>query len=150
MHTFRSKKHPRNIVDAQFSIPCVVAVALQNGQVNLEHFAESRIRDPEILGLANKIEVQVSKDLNRGNQQGIEPTRVTIVTRDGDVASEVEPNPLGSLCRPMSFEECVEKFYSCTKEMKEERREHIIETINRIEEVTDISQLVSLLMEPKY
>lgn len=48
------KIYPQNIVDAQFSIPWGVAVALAKGNVDLEGFTDVAIRDPRIISVAKK------------------------------------------------------------------------------------------------
>ncbi|MBN9251762.1 MAG: MmgE/PrpD family protein [Mesorhizobium sp.] len=50
-------KRPTNTVDAQFSVPYLVAVAMLTGKVGLSDFTEEAISRPEILDLASRIQV---------------------------------------------------------------------------------------------
>src|SRR5262249_31268539 len=46
------KQSPRTAIDAKFSIPFAVAVALTHGAVSLDSFAPAALADPRVLALA--------------------------------------------------------------------------------------------------
>ena len=46
-------------------------------------------------------------------EPGPDPTRVKVVTDDGKVFERIVETPLGSLDRPMSFDDCAAKFQDC-------------------------------------
>jgi 2-methylcitrate dehydratase PrpD len=58
---FEIRTNPQ--VDAQFSIPYTVATALLKGQVGLEDFTESAIRDPKRMEIAKRVKVSIDPNL---------------------------------------------------------------------------------------
>ena len=137
-----AKRSPRSPVDAQFSIPWGVASALVNRQVGLDDFTESAIRNRDILNVTQKIRVEVDNTLHR---PGPEPTRVMVKTRDGKIFAKVVEHPLGSLERPMSFEDCARKFRDCAKSLDAGRMEQVIELVGRLERLDDVQEIIRLL-----
>jgi 2-methylcitrate dehydratase PrpD len=143
-----AKRQPRNQVDAQFSIPWGVATAIVRKAVTLEHFTEAAIKSEDILNLTKKTSIKVDATLNRPVK--IEPTRVEIMTKKGNVYSKEVPDPLGSLNRPMSFSDCAKKFRDCAKQIGEERIDKVIELVGRLEQLNDIGEITRLLSIPSH
>ena len=57
--------HPRNTEEAQFSIAWPVAALLVDGEVATEQVADTRVTDPAINALADKIEFVASEEYER-------------------------------------------------------------------------------------
>ena len=138
-----AKLNPRNPVDAQFSIPWGVATAIFRRQVTLEDFIDKAIKSKDILDLTKKMSIKIDSTLNRA--VNIEPTRVEITTKEGNVYSKEVAYPLGSLERPMTFDDCARKFRDCAKQLSKEQTDRVVELIGRLEQVADIRGLVNLL-----
>ena len=136
------KRAPRNPVDAQFSIPWGVATAISKRNVGLEDYSEEAIGKRDILEIALKTRVEVDNTLIR--QNGVDPTRVKIVMKGGGVFTKQVENPLGSLERPMSFEDCANKFENCTKGLDQGKIQKIIEMVGQLEDVEDVREIVHL------
>jgi 2-methylcitrate dehydratase PrpD len=137
-----AKRSPRSPVDAQFSIPWGVASALVKRQVGLEDFTESAIRNSDILDVTRKIRVEVDNSLHR---PGPEPTRVEVKTKNGKAFVKIVENPLGSLERPMSFEDCARKFTDCAKSLDAGRIEGVVGQVRKLERLDDIAEIIRLL-----
>ena len=137
-----AKRSPRSPVDAQFSIPWGVASALVGKRVGLSDFTDSAIKNREVLDVTQKMQVEVDNSLHK---PGPEPTRVRIVTNDGKAFAKVVESPLGSLERPMSYEDCAAKFRDCAKGLDPKRIEKIIELVRQLDRVDDIQELIRLL-----
>jgi 2-methylcitrate dehydratase PrpD len=137
-----AKRSPRSPVDAQFSIPWGVASAIVGGRVGLEDFTDSAIKNGTVLELTQKMQVEVDNALHK---PGPEPTRVKVLTKDGKVFVKVVENPLGSLERPMSYEDCTRKFADCAKSLGAERIDKIVELVGRLERLEDIREIIHLL-----
>jgi 2-methylcitrate dehydratase PrpD len=138
-----TKAHPRSAVDAQFSIPWAVAVAIARRRATLEDFSDDGVKSGDILAVASKMSVNVDTALRRADK--IEPTRVEITTKDRRTVSKVVEYPLGSPERPMSFEDCSRKFKDCAQVLKSEQLDRVIELVGRLEEVENVAELVRLL-----
>jgi 2-methylcitrate dehydratase PrpD len=137
------KLKPRSPVDAQFSIPWGVATAIVRRRASLDDFSETAVSSPDILDLTAKMDIEIDNTLQRGDK--IEPTRVEITMKTGEVYSSVVEHPLGSPERPMSFDDCAKKFRDCALRIGAERSEKVIELIRGLEEVDDIGKIVGLL-----
>jgi 2-methylcitrate dehydratase PrpD len=87
--------------------------------------------------------IKIDSNLNR--PVNIEPTRVEITTKEGNVYSKEVAHPLGSLERPMSFDDCARKFRNCAKNLGDKKNGKVIELINDLEKVTDIEKLTNFL-----
>jgi 2-methylcitrate dehydratase PrpD len=138
-----AKCNPRNPVDAQFSIPWGVATALSNRGVLLEDFTQDAIENKVILDLANKVAVEVDNTLKKDEK--VYPARIEIETKEGKSFSRHVVDPLGSIERPMSFDDCARKFKDCARMLPDEQINRAIELIGNLEELEDIGDLVELL-----
>jgi 2-methylcitrate dehydratase PrpD len=83
-------KLPTTTEEAQFNLAWPVAAMLVDGEVGPGQTLESRLSDPEIRGLARKVEVVESEELNelrrlfeRGDPLGRFASKVTLVMEDG-------------------------------------------------------------------
>lgn len=137
-----AKCAPRNPVDAQFSIPWGVATALFKRGVSLEDFSESAIRNRDILNLTSMMKVEVDKDLKR--LEKVDPTRVEVLMKQGGGYARQVEDPLGSLQRPMSFDDCARKFTDCAGNLPDRRSERIIDMIRGLEGIDDIGEIIGL------
>jgi 2-methylcitrate dehydratase PrpD len=137
-----AKRWPRSPVDAQFSIPWGVASAIVGKRIGLDDFTESAIKNRDVLELTAKMRLEVDDTLSK---PGPDPTRVKVITYDGKVFDRVVYTPLGSLDRPMSFEDCAVKFADCAKSLDPGRVERIIQVIKQLEQLEDIRELIHLL-----
>ena len=133
-----AKRFPRSIVDAQFSIPWGVASALVKKRVGLDDFTEKAIRNQDVLDVTRRIRVEVDNSLHR---PGPEPTRVAVKTKDGKTFVKIVENPLGSLERPMSFEDCARKFTDCAKSLAAGRIERVIELTGKLDRLDDVQEI---------
>lgn len=137
------KVKPKSPVDAQFSIPWGVATAIARRRATLEDYSEAAIASRDILDLTAKTRVEVDSSLRRGDK--IEPTRVEITTRDGAVYAKVVEHPLGSPERPMSFDDCAEKFRDCARPIGAGNCEKLIELVRGLEGLGNIVEILGLL-----
>jgi 2-methylcitrate dehydratase PrpD len=82
---------------------------------------------------------------NTLHRPGPEPTRVTVLTKDGRTFAKVVEHPLGSLDRPMSFEDCVRKFRDCAQSLGTGRIEKIVQLVGDLEQLNDAREIIRLL-----
>ena len=140
------KKAPRTIIDAQFSVPYVVAVALIKGKVTVDDFTDAAIKRPEILKVAAMINTRLEPAMSR---HGVGPGGVTLTMQDGTEYTEEVENCLGSMERPMTFENVTKKFRECAacsiKPLKKDAIEKVIEMVGRLEKLTDATEIIRML-----
>jgi 2-methylcitrate dehydratase PrpD len=137
---------PRNVIDSQFSVPWVVATSLVKGKVTLEDFTEEAIKNEDVLKTAQKITAQFVPEMTR---HGVGPGRVKIVMNDGTEYVEEVKQHLGSVERPMTFEDCANKFRDCApssiKPLSADTVERVIEMVKQIEGLNDAAEIIRLL-----
>jgi 2-methylcitrate dehydratase PrpD len=140
------KQRPRTIVDAQFSVPYTVATALVKGKVTPEDFTSASINREDILQIAQKVTGELDDEMTR---HGVSPGKVTINMNDGKEYVEYIEHCLGSVERPMTFEDCTQKFRDCAassrKPLSADMVEEIIGLISHLEELNDATEVIKLL-----
>ncbi|MCK5539467.1 MAG: MmgE/PrpD family protein [Deltaproteobacteria bacterium] len=133
-------------VDAQFSIPYTVAVALERGKPRLKDFSKEQIGDPKIQELVKKIVVIPSTNLPENDISSIS---ITITTKNDRTFTLKHNHLLGSPTAPMSSSACREKFDDCLSfsERDDMRRKSsaIVDLVFKLEEIDNLQQLTTLL-----
>lgn len=104
------KQAPQVGIDAKFSIPFCTALALCDGRVDLDSFAEARLRDERVLALAAKVQPRLdpAPGWQRGSGGGVE-----VRLHDGRRFSAETGNALGCPARPLGEAALVDKFADC-------------------------------------
>jgi 2-methylcitrate dehydratase PrpD len=140
------KRAPRTIIDAQFSVPWVVATALVKGKVTVDDFTDEAIKRQEILKVAGKVTGRLEPAMSR---HGVGPGGVIIKMKDGTEYTEEVEHCLGSVERPMTFEDCMKKFRECAacsiKPLPAGTVDKVIEIVGRLEKLDDATRIIRLL-----
>ena len=138
------KRHPKNIVNAQFSLPYVIAVGLIKGKVLPESFTEESITDPAANALCDKTTWSLDKEFE-AVYPAYYPARVTVKTKDGKTYVGEVKYPKGDPENPATKEEVIEKFLAnASDSIGSVNARKIIDTVFAIEELDDISKLMEL------
>ncbi len=103
------KLDPRNAVDAQFSLPYCVAVALARGGAFIDEFSPGAITDPVVRRLMPLISAHTEDSLDARYPQ-VWPARVTVKLTDGRVLDLALDDCRGDPSRPLSWAELAAKF----------------------------------------
>jgi 2-methylcitrate dehydratase PrpD len=139
------KQNPRTIIDAQFSVPWVVATALAKGAVTVDDFNEEAIKRPDILALARKVTGRLVPEMTR---HGVGPGGVIINMEDGIEYKEEVEHCLGSVVRPMTFNDIVRKFRECApcavNPLSPKSVEKMIDLVGRLEHLDDAAAIIRL------
>lgn len=141
------KRTPRTIVDAQFSIPWNVAVALVYGKVLIKDFTPEAIKDTTVLQMTQKISCRLDESLTR--RSAIEPGIVEIKTKDMRILSKRVDCAYGNPQNPMGWEAFADKLRDCAswmaKPIPRENLGKVVEMAKRLEELDDVSSIIQLL-----
>jgi 2-methylcitrate dehydratase PrpD len=144
-HPFQIGSNPK--VNAQFSIRYCVANALIRRASKLAHFEEASIRDPEVLKLAEKVEVRSDPTLER---RGHTPLDMRVLTKSGKEYAESIDFVPGFPEKPLSEEEHRQRFRDCiefaAKRLPEEKVDGIIRAVDQLEAMSDVRSLIPLLL----
>jgi len=142
---FKIRDNPQ--VDAQFSIPYTVAVALSNGRVLLSDFNPETIKGAAlILELARKVTVSLDPALP---DKDLSSLQMSITMRNGRTFTHKLDALKGSPSKPLSFDECAEKFKNCLEYSGEsaliENGDRIVDFIFNLEKKGDVSEIFEYL-----
>ncbi|MFC1906788.1 MmgE/PrpD family protein [Chloroflexota bacterium] len=143
------KNKPRNVVDAQFSIPYATAVALATKKVSINDFTEDAIHRPEILELMTQLRCYPDDRITRAAGREISPAKVTVKLTDGKQYSAAVDYPKGHINNPMTREEFDRKLVDCVAcaaiPMEKTVPGQLTRLVERLEDVEDIGEISALL-----
>jgi 2-methylcitrate dehydratase PrpD len=132
---------------AQFSYQYTVANALVRGRFGIEDIMPEMISDPEVLSIAEKVHPRVNNDLVK---EGLGATIVRILTKEGREYFKKVNYRRGSKQVPLSREEIIDKFQYCVGfsagHLPDGTSERIIRMIDELERVTDMEELIQLMI----
>jgi len=137
---------PKDITSAQFSGPFGIGLRLTKGSNSFREYSEENLRDADILDLMARIRFISDEEIEK-TPKSDHPAKVTLRLTDGNVFQETVYAGKGSILNPMTTEEVAEKFRGFASEvLTDDDVEAIIETVEQLHLVKDISQLSRLLV----
>lgn len=138
---YHQNANPLTYHEAQVSLPYSVAVALKDGQALFPQYNNARLKEEDLMRVANLVEFVVDDKLPRGVS-----CLMTLTTNDGQSFSSQVDYPKGSIQNPMSPAELRVKFDSLViPTLGEERAKKIAEMVANIEACPDVNQLMAHL-----
>ena len=130
-----------SLMAAQYSIPFVAALTLYRNIEDPNVFTESILSDKEILALSRKVEVRDSI-----KNAGMEKSRVTVETGDGNTFAVDTDMPKGHPKNPLSDDEVKKKFrYLSRNFCGDDKTEEIIKKIDTLEKIKNLGEVSGLL-----
>ncbi|HSW58387.1 MAG TPA: MmgE/PrpD family protein [Dehalococcoidales bacterium] len=139
------KRSPRNPVDAQFSLPWAIAVAVVSGKVGVDDFTLQAIRRKDYLDIAGKVTGVLAPEMSR---HGVGPGEVTFKLKDGREYTEYVEHCLGSIERPMTFNDCADKLRECARSairpLSLPTLQSVIDMTRNLEQLPDAAQIIKL------
>ncbi len=142
-----AKIAPDSVPTAQFSIQYTVAAALIRGDVFLKELEPDSIKDDEILDLASRVYVEPDPSLRTDFVLGRTVMEIDLEGQPS-LKQEIEL-PLGNPSHPIKYDACAEKFRKCTlysvNPLQAECVEELIEKVSRLQDLQDVSVLMSYL-----
>lgn len=143
------KRRPRTFVDAQFSVPYTVAVAIARGKVTIGDFTDEAIRDEVVLGLTSKVTARDLPEVMAGFSKRITPALVEIHTTDGSRLSRWVEHAYGHPQNRMSTPDLANKFRDCAawagRTLEPQAVEEVITSVQNLERIADVRILSKLL-----
>jgi 2-methylcitrate dehydratase PrpD len=144
----------KTIFDAQFSLPHAVSMLALRIEPGPEWMSEENIfHNPEAKAVSGKVKMEVDPSAEQVffEENGLAiPSDVNVQTRDGKIYQEKIKYSKGTPNNPFKTEEIHDKFKNLASSLFSEKRiDEILETVNRLEKIEDISELTRLLKEEK-
>jgi len=149
---FLSNPHKETIYDAQFSLPHAFSMVALGKKPGPEWMSEANLfHNAEAKSIAEKVtmEVDPSADEAFNKEKGLAiPTRVEVRTVKGGTYAVEMKYSKGTPSNPFTVDELKDKFKILASSVfSEERINAIIETVESLDKLDDISALIQLLKE---
>ncbi len=143
------RRAPKTNVEAQFSIPFTVASAWIDGQLGLGNFTDEGLRRADVLALAARVKPYVDPEIEAGWSHVVTPARVTVQFRDGQSTEAWVDRAKGHPQNVMTEADFAAKAADCARfaarPMPADTAERLIQTVSRLESLSDISELVRVV-----
>ena len=132
-------KEPKIGTEGKFSLWFLAALALAEGNVNLEKFTDQKVNDPRLISLRKKVKADLVRELKFG-------ARVEVRMNDSTVYKGFRETPKGDPANPLSLEEIERKFEGMAKKfLSEKDNELLLTKVKDIENLDDMGELTALL-----
>jgi 2-methylcitrate dehydratase PrpD len=102
---------PATLVDAKFSLPFLVALAVARRSLSIRDFSIAGLRDPEVIEVGRKVRLVSDPALDWKLE--LPPGRVEIVARDGRSWVKTGTGVPGNADNPMTWDGLCAKFQEC-------------------------------------
>lgn len=141
-----NRPNPQTATEAKFSLQYCVALALLHGKVTLSDFEDKFFPDPSALELLRNIHVAAYPDnqIGTANDYG---AVVTVTMTDGNIYSVKLDSALDQSTNSQVARDILRtKFEDCAgKALSPERVETLYETVQELEELSDIRRLTEIM-----
>jgi 2-methylcitrate dehydratase len=136
---------PKNRETADHSLPIAAAMALIDGDVTSQQFADARWRAGDVLKLASKITVKVGDSLVAKMPKGRGAT-MELVFDDGQTINSIVEIPEGDAQRPLSRAALEHKFMQfAVPVMGQARAQTIMSMVDGLDKLADVRTLTAAL-----
>jgi len=133
-----------SFVNAQFSIPYVVAASLLDGQLGPKQLTEKRLSDKTLIDFTAKVKVQTDDKLN-GMYPDKTASRVEIVLKDGRSLVKQVDIPKGDPRDPMTEKDIINKVKTYSGNRDQKKIGEVISMILNLENITDIRSILIMI-----
>ena len=145
------KRRPATPVEAQFSIPWVVAAALTDGKLKIAHFTPEALGRADILAMAARI--STVEDAALANPKGGPGQAIVEVTlRDGQTLRSHVKAARGDPEAPMGADEAMKKFTDCLEHAgfadgraATSRRDALLRVLGDVDGLDSITRLTAAM-----
>jgi len=139
------KWHPKTRESADHSLPYLIAVALKYGPIEVGHFADEYLKNPDLMTLMQKIIIEESAECEKLYPDA-KASLLEITTKSNEKFSELVIYPRGHYQNPLTDDELEQKFYSLTKELlSTSQRKELLSLIWNLEQVDNFSTVMELI-----
>jgi 2-methylcitrate dehydratase PrpD len=138
--------NPGEVITAQMNGFYAAAVALLDGDAFIDQYTESRLADPNILALIERISIVHDPELDRGGAGKRHAVEIEAVQSDGTVLTTFAEQRRGSAEHPLSVDEVEQKFRRLTRDVLPTlSSDAVIEMVGGLEWKSDLGGLTSLI-----
>lgn len=136
------KWRPTSRETADHSMGFCMACALLDGDVTRASFSDEKIRDPQVLGLLDRITIVETPECNAGYPDGI-PNNIILTLNDGRTLAKKVSYPRGHAGNPMTDDEVFAKFRRLAAGVvSDATMQRIIDAAMSLDELRDLRPLL--------
>jgi 2-methylcitrate dehydratase PrpD len=136
---------PQTSLEAKFSFPFFLAIAILRRRVGIDEFRDEVVRSPEVQAMMKRCHHVVDEEIDARGFQHMD-TRITIRLKDGRVLEKVESFATGHPKKPMSREQLEAKFFECAElAIDRDRARLAADMIWGLEDLEHVGKLHELL-----
>jgi 2-methylcitrate dehydratase PrpD len=137
--------HPKNNLQAKFSMEFCLAILLVEGKAGLGEFTDAVVNRPDVQAMIERIHFGTDPEAEKAGYDKM-TTILKIHLKDRRVISGRADFGKGSPSNPMSYDEVAEKFQGCADyaEWPADRARKIVETVRHLEDLDDMRTLTAL------
>ena len=139
---------PRDLQEAQFSMPFAVGTMLARGQLGVEDLTREALSDPRVQSCMSKVEMRRVDSLE--DDEAPEGARVALTIDDGGEVADYLGVPTGMPGNPMSDDQLRDKFLGCAAVggLEPDRAMALLKYLKNIESAVDLSHSLKRQLAP--
>jgi 2-methylcitrate dehydratase PrpD len=140
--------HPKNNLQAKFSMEFCLAILLVEGKAGLGEFTDAVVNRPDVQAMIDRIRFATDPEAEKTGFDKM-TTIIKIHLKEGRVIAGRADFGKGSPSNPMSYDEVAEKFHGCADYAKwpAAKADKIVELVRHLEDVDDMRTLTALCGE---
>jgi 2-methylcitrate dehydratase PrpD len=137
---------PDDSLGAQFSMRFALALAAKHGARALREVTAQYLSDPEIIALAQRIDLYVDPELEARKWESFGAV-LSVDTSDGRTLTDQQAAPVGMPANPMSDDQFQQKFRDLAEaELGQEGCEAVIQSVWKLEDTDVQADLIAFLV----
>jgi len=142
---------PKYMIQAQFCVPHLVTMVLMGEPTGPTWFTEEMLKNPKVREFQRKVKIEEDPEATKvgwGPMNVIWNSTVEITTKDGRSFSKHVEYPRGEAENPFSRQDHIDKLTNMASwaGMKQSQTNKLIQTLDRLEQLSTISELTRLLV----
>jgi 2-methylcitrate dehydratase PrpD len=137
--------HPKDNLQAKFSMEFCLAILLIEGKAGLGEFTDAVVNRPDVQAMIDRIHFDVDPAAEKAGYDKM-TTILKIHLKDGRVVTGRADFGKGSPANPMSYDEVAEKFRGCADfaQWPIARANKIVDLVRHLEDLEDMRTLTAL------
>jgi 2-methylcitrate dehydratase PrpD len=137
--------HPKDNLQAKFSMEFCLAILLIEGKAGLGEFNDAVVNRPDVQAMIGRIHFGVDPEAEKAGYDKM-TTILKIHLKDGRVIAGRADFGKGSPANPMSYDEVAEKFHGCADfaQWPIARANKIVDLVRHLEDLEDMRTLTAL------
>ena len=144
-----ARRRPQTVMDAKFSIPFIVGLAMARRGLSLRDFSAEALRDPAVLAETDKVSYVYDESLDLADPVIIPPGIIEVTTSSGTKITKRIEVPYGHPQRPISAEALHAKFADnaahAAVPIPATTVERVMELLDTLETSSDVAEIPKLL-----